>query len=401
MSTTSSMEASMQPKFKCCVFESDKDSKSFLTWLRLISGIIRNMLGGNDLEEFLDSYLNRGLHTSSTRPAFLGDPRLNFTPSASASSRPQQPREEGEDDSGGGGGAHEEAHTARVFSYSDLSDDAVRLDKALYNTLYTIVKGSFLSLLTDLTGDYARYSFAIIAMWQHANLSSTSRRITAMSDMTSLIYNGDGSKWKIEFVSRAREIFASGATIEHYIMQCAFHSFEGKNQQVQAMITNDINNEDTIYKGMNLEALASKYSSFVSTLQSGKHTGSINSAQAKKYCTKCKVWGHRIRDCSETQDPDAEGQDDTADQESGQSTRKAKKCDYCDRKGHTEEDCFLKKRHESAKTAAADSTPASPPADEPKSDSTAKVHSALISDTQVADIMSRLKTGEIKLPKGL
>ena len=102
MSTTSSMEASMQPKFKCCVFESDKDSKSFLTWLRLISGIIRNMLGGSDLEEFLDSYLNRGLHTSSTRPAFLGDPRLYFTPSASASSRPQQAREEDEDDSGEG-----------------------------------------------------------------------------------------------------------------------------------------------------------------------------------------------------------------------------------------------------------------------------------------------------------
>ena len=168
----------MQPKFKYCVFESDKDSKSFLTWLRLISGIIRNMLGGNDLEDFLDSYLNRGIHTSSTRPAFLDNPRLHFAPSVSSSSRPQQQHVEGEEASNVEIEEEEDA-TPRVLNYSDLSAEAVRLDMALYNTLYTIVKGSFLSLLTDLTGDYARYSFAIIAMWNHANLSSTNRRIVA------------------------------------------------------------------------------------------------------------------------------------------------------------------------------------------------------------------------------
>ena len=87
-----------------------------------------------------------------------------------------------------------------------------------------------------------------------------------MTSMSELSFQGEAGKWKLDFISRAREIYASGATIEHYIMQCAFSSFHGKNAQVQAMITQDINNPDVVYPGMSLEALATKYSTFMSTM---------------------------------------------------------------------------------------------------------------------------------------
>ena len=100
-------------------------------------------------------------------------------------------------------------------------------------------------------------------MWKHANLQSANRRIEAMSAMQELHYHGDAGKWKIDFLSRAREVYASHASIEHYIMQCAFNSFEGKCQPLQAKITEDINNDDLVGEGMNLEALASKYGAFL------------------------------------------------------------------------------------------------------------------------------------------
>ena len=72
-SMTSNSYKSMQPKFKDCAFDSDKDPKYFRVWTRLLSGIIRNVPGGKPLEQFLDSYLKRDAHTSSTRPAFFLD----------------------------------------------------------------------------------------------------------------------------------------------------------------------------------------------------------------------------------------------------------------------------------------------------------------------------------------
>ena len=58
-----------------------------------------------------------------------------------------------------------------MMQYRDLPEEAMAilcLDKALFNIITTIVKGSYLSLCIDLTGENARYTFAIIAMYKHA-----------------------------------------------------------------------------------------------------------------------------------------------------------------------------------------------------------------------------------------
>ena len=240
----------MQPRFKECRADFDKNPKYFRTWVRLLSGIIRNIPGGEPLENFLDNFLHRDRNISSTRPAFLEHPDLDLgLPSLGSSTMENQ-----------GSNGEEEVSildlelppSINPKKYTDLDEDSIRLDKGLFNTLFTIIEGTYLHLIEDLTGEYARYTFAIIALWKHASLGSQGRRLQAMNDMEELMYHGDASKWKVDFISRTREIYSAGATIEHYIMQCAFKSFEGKNTQVQSMIAQDINDEKTIHQGMNL-----------------------------------------------------------------------------------------------------------------------------------------------------
>ena len=48
--------------------------------------------------------------------------------------------------------------------YTDLDEDSIRLDKGLFNTLFTIIEGTYLHLIEDLTGKHACYTFAIIAL---------------------------------------------------------------------------------------------------------------------------------------------------------------------------------------------------------------------------------------------
>ena len=67
-----------QPKFKDCTFESDKKPESFRTWTRLLSGIVRNIKGGREIEQFLDNYLQRNVSECTTRPAFLSNPALRL-----------------------------------------------------------------------------------------------------------------------------------------------------------------------------------------------------------------------------------------------------------------------------------------------------------------------------------
>ena len=392
---------SFQPKFKECVFDSDKDPKYFRLWVRLLSGIIRNIPGGAALENFLDHYLKRDIYTSSTRPSFLEDEDLDLGDHG-PELRPQVSSSTDDDD---------EISTFRMDptlyprKYKDLLETSVELDVLLFHTLFTIVKGSYLALITDLNGHYGRYSFAIITMWKHANLQSANRRIEAMSAMQELHYHGDAGKWKIDFLSRAREVYASHASIEHYIMQCAFNSFEGKCQPLQAKITEDINNDDLVGEGMNLEALASKYGAFLATLNAQKNSRmvGINSAtknESEKWCEYCKSKTHDTRDCR------------TKGKTKG-------RCHYCNRKGHMKPNCPLKAKHdeEKAKADQEEESEGEKSADEEESPpeketspikpvdkkvnaaqkKTSRISNAQVSDTAIADLMKKLKSGEIKL----
>ena len=147
----------LQPKFKDCTFDSDKKPEYLRTWLRLLSGIVRNIPHGKQIENFLDSYLQRRLNEATTRPSFLQEAGLQLSaPSAEAPSSAEDTNDQGSE-------AEVTINDPSEYpkAYYQLSPESQALDKALFHTLFTIVQGSYLDLITDLTGENARYTFAI------------------------------------------------------------------------------------------------------------------------------------------------------------------------------------------------------------------------------------------------
>ena len=90
------------------------------------------------------------------------------------------------------------------MQYRDLHEEAMALDKALFNIITKIAKGirSYLALCIDLTGENARYTFAIIAMYKHAALTASNRRMVAMTQMADPKYHRDPGKWKLDFMAQ-------------------------------------------------------------------------------------------------------------------------------------------------------------------------------------------------------
>ena len=212
----------------------------------------------------------------------------------------------------------------QVHTYRELSHEAQYLDKALFNTMQTIIKGTYLQCLMGLEGPYARYTYAIIALWKHASLNSNTRRIAAMDGMSGLSYHGDPGKWKLDFLKSVREIYESRVTMEHWIMHSAFKSFDGKNQQVQGMIADDINNEQIVGSATNFDALSSRYSQFLATMGTSKHAKAAipptpGEGKGKK-CSRCNGTGHSGDQCK----------------------HKDATCEHCGLKGHLKKACRRK-----------------------------------------------------------
>jgi hypothetical protein len=364
-----SQYSGVQPKFKDCVFDSSKEPAAFRVWLRLISGLVMSIAHGVWLETFLDNFLGRNPFQSSTRPAFLNDPALALDDSPQGNNTfpsPMPPTSES-----GGNSPLPSFDRATTQSrdgsteainpkqYRDLPEEAMSLDKALFNIITTIVKGSYLSLCIDLTGENARYTFAIIAMYKHAALTASNRRMVAMTQMADLKYHGDPGVWKLDFISRCREVYASGATIEHFMMQAAFKSMANLSH-VQALMANDMNTTGVIGTGMNLEAIANKYTMFLATMSVDKinlnPTLNVDEKRAQGDRPKAKMWcenhkstTHNTADCrNPPRDPP---RDDDANQDQSEETNAApknQKCAYCERRSHTTDKCWLKDKHERA-----------------------------------------------------
>ena len=113
-------------------------------------------------------------------------------------------------------------------SYSSLGPEARLLDRRLFQTLVTVVKGPSLQLLLALKGESQRYTYGIIALWKHAELGASNRRTAAMSAMQAVKFQGDAGQWKMQVMAASREIYASGVTIEHFMMGCLLSSFQGQ-----------------------------------------------------------------------------------------------------------------------------------------------------------------------------
>ena len=286
--------------------------------------------------------------------------------------------------------------------YGDLPQESQDLDLLLFQSLYTIVTGAYLSIIADLQGDDARYTYAIIAMWQHHAMGASSRRLNALNDMMDLQFTGDAGKWKLELMAKAREVYASDLTIEHFIMHCAFKSFEGKNTQVQAMMAEDINSNDGS-EAFALEKLATKYSQFVATLTSAK-TNKINAVNNDITCTYCRIKGHKAAECRTR----------LRDEQTGE---KKKECTYCKGVGHDASRCFKKEnddqKKKKKKAGAPPTTPSpgttlnaalSQPTHAALSPGTtvnaATVNAALsqpLTSNQIESLCSQIRSGDIKL----
>ena len=98
---------------------------------------------------------------------------------------------------------------------SGLGPKARLLDRRLFQTLITVVKGPRLQLLLALKGEAQRYAYGIIALWKHAELGSSNRRTAAMSAMQAVKFQGDAGhgQWKMQVMAASREIYASGVTM--------------------------------------------------------------------------------------------------------------------------------------------------------------------------------------------
>ena len=85
-------------------------------------------------------------------------------------------------------------------SYSSLGPEARLLDRRLFQTLITVVRGSSLQLLLALKGDAQRYTYVIIALWKHAELGAINRRTDAMAAMQAFKFQGDAGQWKMQVI---------------------------------------------------------------------------------------------------------------------------------------------------------------------------------------------------------
>ena len=165
------------------------------------------------MEDFLDYYLKRNTKECNTAPNFLQEEALqigntedpNVTPTRTSSSPSVESENEvfitrtrppAYDDNDEPSQIPENAtepsrdqepqHRSTYTRYRDLPAEAMYLDKILFNMLQTIVKGGYLDVISNLTGNNARYTFAIIALWKHAALEDSSRRLAAMETMENL-----------------------------------------------------------------------------------------------------------------------------------------------------------------------------------------------------------------------
>ena len=194
--------SSITPKFKDCLYESDKHPANLRSWITLIGNLVRNLPNGDPIEKFLDNFLERQPSSNATKPAFLSEPRLQIhrpedTDEASTANATET-GEDGEPEGDPGTAPTQAADLGTADNpteYYQLSEQSKHLDQVLYNTLSTIVTGTMLRTIQGLRGENARYSFAIIAMWQYADLSASNRRLIAVNSMNELQFNGDPGKW--------------------------------------------------------------------------------------------------------------------------------------------------------------------------------------------------------------
>ena len=157
----------------------------------------------------------------------------------------------------------------------------------------------------------------------------------------------------MQVMAALQEIYASRATIEHFMMGCLLLSFQGKSLQVQSMLVKDINS-DKVGPGMQLEEVIYAYSAFIVMMNSidglscgingvgqgdRKNKGGAG-AKFKGKCNNCGKTRHKSKDCTKgTQNPVG-----NINQKPLCNHSKKDWCKYCLWGPHKERDCYTKRQ---------------------------------------------------------
>ena len=145
------------------------------------SSDVMSIAHGAWLETFLNKVSGRHPSQASTRPAFLNNPALCLEDSPQGNETFPLPMPRTSESSGNSPlPSFDRAPTQNrdgpgsinPMQYRDLPEEAMALDKALFNIIATIVKGSYLALCIDLTGENARS----VHIRHHGDVQALARR---------------------------------------------------------------------------------------------------------------------------------------------------------------------------------------------------------------------------------
>ena len=322
-------------------WDSDVHPERLLLFVTNMGSMVRAILHGPILEDYITIKIGRNTRSHVTTPSFLAlDP--DFAPPLDSTKSEEDgdasvsniPSGSADDDSSSINPSAAVSHsmgsqTLNVAgSYYELSQEARDLDSLLYNVLRMCVKGAKSVLLECV--QFPSYVQGIIVLMRHHDISRNDRVTQAFIAMDQLNYNGDVCAWQAQTVQAVRELYDSGATIMHFVLTRILKSFNGKLTTIQYRIAEDIN-QRIIDDNTNIYDMVQKYAVEIASVGASKTNVNMareeNSDTSGMECTYCHKKNHSVDKCYKRKK--AEGKPEV----------ETRTCHECGQKGHIRPDC--------------------------------------------------------------
>ena len=328
-------------------WDSDANPEKLLHFVTNMGAMVRAIVHGGTLEDYLNVKLGRNTLSHVTTPSFLVDDDdfkppdvvnavIDEEPSVSNLSSDTDDVNSSTDPSANSSQTMGSQTLYPAGSYYSLSIEARELDALLYNVLRMCVKGAKSVLLECV--QFPSYVQGIIVLTRHHDISRNDRITQAYAGMDDLSYNGDVCAWQAQAVKAVRELFDSGATVMHYVLTRILKSFNGKLTTIQYRIAEDIN-QRIIDKNTNIYDMLQKYSVEIASVGSSKTSVNMAREEYPKTpgieCTYCHKMNHTAEQCYKKKRDEV-------------PLHTAQTCSKCKRKGHLRAQCQAISHHERA-----------------------------------------------------